>query len=224
MDNLTIEYVTRLLVAAALGGVIGLERNYRAKEAGFRTHFLVALGSALFMLVSQFGFGPVLDQVTNMRWDASRVASQVVTGIGFIGAGTIIFQKQVVRGLTTAAGLWVTSAIGLTCGSGMYVVATVATVLVLACLEALNFFLARFGTKSISITFTSPDKQKIADMTRRLRAEGAEVSTFSIKEKKSATGTVVEATMEIKVHRKEYERKVMELMTEMNDVDIECIE
>lgn len=224
MENVTLEYVVRLLVAAALGGIIGLERNYRAKEAGFRTHFLVALGSALFMLVSQFGFGPVLDQVTNMRWDASRVASQVVTGIGFIGAGTIIFQKQVVRGLTTAAGLWVTSAIGLACGSGMYVVASVATLLVLACLEALNFFLSRFGTKSISITFTSPDKEKLVQMTHRLRAEGAEVSTLGIKEKRQDGQAVVEAMMEIKVHRADYERKVMELMTEMDDVDIEAIE
>lgn len=96
MDANYIEITIRLSLALLLGGAIGIEREYRAKEAGFRTHFLVALGSALFCLVSQFGFGIDLK-------DSSRVAAQVVSGIGFLGAGTIIFQKNVVRGLTTAA-------------------------------------------------------------------------------------------------------------------------
>ena len=97
MDATYMELTIRLMLALLLGGAIGIEREYRAKEAGFRTHFLVALGSALFCLVSQFGFGVDLK-------DSSRVAAQVVSGIGFLGAGTIIFQKNVVRGLTTAAG------------------------------------------------------------------------------------------------------------------------
>ena len=118
------ELFLRLSVALLLGGIIGFEREYRSKDAGFRTHFLVSLGSALFCLVSQYGFGDGLK-------DASRVAAQVVSGIGFLGAGTIIFQKSVVRGLTTAAGLWVTAAIGLACGSGMYMAALVGTVLIL---------------------------------------------------------------------------------------------
>ena len=124
------EFILRIFVAALLGGLIGLEREYRAKEAGFRTHFLVALGAALFMIVS---------------WDVSRVASQVVSGIGFIGAGTIIFRKQenMVSGLTTAAGLWVTAAIGLACGGGMYVLAIAASIMVLVGLEAFNFFLRK---------------------------------------------------------------------------------
>ena len=110
--NMILEITLRLFVALLLGGVIGIEREYRSKEAGFRTHFLVALGSALFCVVSQYGFGFDLK-------DSSRVAAQVVSGIGFLGAGTIIFQKNVVRGLTTAAGLWVTAAIGLACGTGV---------------------------------------------------------------------------------------------------------
>ena len=104
--DMILEITLRLFVALLLGGVIGIEREYRSKEAGFRTHFLVALGSALFCIVSQYGFGFDLK-------DSSRVAAQVVSGIGFLGAGTIIFQKNAVRGLTTAAGLWVTAAIGL---------------------------------------------------------------------------------------------------------------
>lgn len=140
-----LELVLRIFVAALLGGAIGLEREYRAKEAGFRTHFLVALGSSLFMVVSAYGFEGAMTSDLH-RWDVSRVASQVVSGIGFIGAGTIIFHKSenVVRGLTTAAGLWVTAAIGLACGGGLYILAAASTFLVLVGLEAFNFILRRF--------------------------------------------------------------------------------
>ena len=143
--DMTWEFVLRIFVAALLGGAIGLEREYRAKEAGFRTHFLVALGSALFMIVSAYGFEGALAS-ENHRWDVSRVAAQVVSGIGFIGAGTIIVHKSenVVRGLTTAAGVWVTAAIGLACGGGMYVLSIASTVLVLVGLEAFNLILHKF--------------------------------------------------------------------------------
>ena len=143
--DMTWEFVLRIFVAALLGGAIGLEREYRAKEAGFRTHFLVALGSALFMIVSAYGFEGALGSPEH-RWDVSRVAAQVVSGIGFIGAGTIIFHKSenVVRGLTTAAGLWVTAAIGLACGGGMYIIAIASTVLVLVGLEAFRLVLGKF--------------------------------------------------------------------------------
>ena len=144
MDATYTELTIRLSLALILGGSIGIEREYRAKEAGFRTHFLVALGSALFCLVSQYGFGIDLK-------DSSRVAAQVVSGIGFLGAGTIIFQKNVVRGLTTAAGLWVTAAIGLACGTGMYVAAAVTTLMVLMGLEVLNAFIPQLGTDRKSV-------------------------------------------------------------------------
>ena len=139
------DFILRIFVAALLGGAIGLEREYRAKEAGFRTHFLVALGSALFMIVSAYGFEDVV-MLPGHRLDVSRVAAQVVSGIGFIGAGTIIFHKSenVVRGLTTAAGVWVVAAFGLACGGGMYKLAIASTLLVLVGLEAFNFFLHKF--------------------------------------------------------------------------------
>ncbi|MBQ4022674.1 MAG: MgtC/SapB family protein [Prevotella sp.] len=140
---MTLNFILRIFVAAILGGFIGLEREYREKAAGFRTHFLVALGSALFMIVSAYGFEGAL-VTPEHRLDVSRIAAQVVSGIGFIGAGTIIFQKNAVRGLTTAAGVWVTAAIGLACGAGMYELATAATVLVLFGLEAFNFVLHKF--------------------------------------------------------------------------------
>ena len=134
MDNVKImtgELILRLLMAGILGAAIGFEREIRAKGAGIRTHVLVALGSALFMIISQYGFAGV------ERFDAARVAAQVVSGIGFIGAGIIIFQKNRVSGLTTAAGLWVTASIGLGAGCGLYAVSAVCTVFVMAILEAI---------------------------------------------------------------------------------------
>ena len=143
---MTLEFILRIFVAALLGGVIGLEREYRDKAAGFRTHFLVALGSALFMIVSAYGFENAITSEEH-RLDVSRIAAQVVTGIGFIGAGTIIFQKNAVHGLTTAAGVWVTAAIGLACGGGLYWLAVVSTALVLIGLEAFNYGLRRINKK-----------------------------------------------------------------------------
>jgi len=144
IQQTTIEFILRIFVAALLGGLIGLEREYREKSAGFRTHFLVALGSALFMIISQYGFTTALgaSPEVDLRLDPSRVAAQVVSGIGFIGAGTIMLQRNIIRGLTTAAGIWVTAAIGLACGGGMYILATAGTLLVLAGLEGFNFFLS----------------------------------------------------------------------------------
>lgn len=132
------EQILCIVVAALLGGAIGLEREYRSKEAGFRTHFLVGLGSGLFMVLSLHGFDEFIG-IAGIQRDPSRIAAQVVSGIGFIGAGCIIFQRNTVKGLTTAAGLWVTSAIGMTAGAGKYVLAIVATALVLICLEGSDF-------------------------------------------------------------------------------------
>ena len=117
---MTTEFILRLFLAGIMGAIIGLDREYRAKEAGYRTHFLVSLGSALIMIVSQHGFSEILD-TPNVNLDPSRIASQVVTGIGFIGAGTIIVTKgNRVKGLTTAAGLWTAAIIGLALGCGFY--------------------------------------------------------------------------------------------------------
>jgi putative Mg2+ transporter-C (MgtC) family protein len=132
------EYILNIVVAALLGGAIGLEREYRSKEAGFRTHFLVGLGSGLLMVLSMHGFDAFMG-IQGIQRDPSRIAAQVVSGMGFIGAGCIIFQKNAVKGLTTAAGLWVTSAIGMVAGAGMYLLSIVATALVLLCLEGSDF-------------------------------------------------------------------------------------
>lgn len=144
---MTTEFIIRILVATFLGAIIGLDREYRTKAAGFRTHVLVALGSALFMIISVHGFDDLPKDQMTLRMDPARIAAQVVTGIGFIGAGTIIFQKNVVKGLTTAAGLWVTAAVGMACGVGMYILAAVSTVIVLVCFEGFNVFLHKIRGK-----------------------------------------------------------------------------
>lgn len=141
--------ITRLVIAGLLGGLIGVEREFRAKEAGVRTHFIVALGSALFMIISEFAF-------EDKQHDASRVAAQVVSGIGFIGAGVIIFQRNVIRGVTTAAGLWVAAAVGMACGDGMYPVALAATLLTLLCLEMMHFINMQVSEKVVDITLLPP--------------------------------------------------------------------
>ena len=150
----------RLLLAGMLGAVIGLDREYRAKEAGFRTHFLVCLGSALFMIISQYGFTEIV-KANGANYDGARVAAQIVSGIGFLGAGTIIFHKQFIRGLTTAAGMWATAGIGMAIGGGMYFLGVAATILVLIGLEVLTLAFGKIGLSSLSITFYTSDKTNL---------------------------------------------------------------
>lgn len=118
------EYILRILVACICGIVIGYERENRNKEAGIRTHAIVALGAALIMVVSKYGFGDIVE------YDASRVAAQIVSGIGFLGAGIIFVRNNAVSGLTTAAGIWATSGVGMAIGSGLYFVGIIIAVLI----------------------------------------------------------------------------------------------
>ncbi|GAB2581371.1 MgtC/SapB family protein [Dyella jejuensis] len=126
-----LEILLRLALAATLGAVIGLNRSRNEWAAGMRTHMLVSVGAALAIIVSAFGFRDVLGQ-PDVVLDPSRIAAQVVSGVGFLGAGTILFmqREQVVRGLTTAAGLWATASIGLAAGSGLLAAAVIATGLI----------------------------------------------------------------------------------------------
>jgi putative Mg2+ transporter-C (MgtC) family protein len=122
----------RLVVAAALGGAIGFERELREREAGLRTHMLVSVGSALFTIVSAYGFTSFIESGSSaVRTDPTRIAAQIVTGIGFLGAGAIIRMGVSVRGLTTAASLWVVAAIGMAAGAGYWSASLITTGLVL---------------------------------------------------------------------------------------------
>lgn len=142
------EVVSRLLLAALLGAIIGANRGRLEWAAGLRTHMLVSVGAALAMIVSAFGFADVLHH-PNIVLDPSRIAAQVISGVGFLGAGTILFlqREQVIRGLTTAAGLWAVSAIGLAAGSGMFFAAITTTVVIWIILALLKPIERRFIQK-----------------------------------------------------------------------------
>ena len=134
----------RLAVACGLGAAIGFEREIRDREAGISTHLLVSLGSALFTIVSAYGFHEFLTSGDNIvRTDPTRIAAQIVTGIGFLGAGAIIREGLSIRGLTTAATLWVVAAIGMACGAGYYWPAAAATVLTILALWPLRLLAYR---------------------------------------------------------------------------------
>ncbi len=154
------ESLLRLSLAALLGGLVGIERELREREAGLRTHLLVSLGSALFTIVSAYGFHAFLASGQSVvRADPTRIAAQIVTGIGFLGAGAIIRQGLSVRGLTTAATLWVVAAIGLASGAGYYSVAVITTGLVLISLYPLRILAYRFTRR-----FRAEDRRLLVEL------------------------------------------------------------
>ena len=140
------EVMLRLLLAVLLSGLVGLEREAKGRAAGLRTHMLVCAGSCLMMLTGIF----LMDHYTAAKVDPTRIAAQVVSGIGFLGAGTIIQFRDSVRGLTTAASVWAAAGIGLAVGAGFYVGAVAATGLVLVVLLVLHGFESRVGAKAKS--------------------------------------------------------------------------
>ncbi|MDY4038758.1 MAG: MgtC/SapB family protein [Prevotella sp.] len=217
MDGMLLEKTLRLVVALALGGVIGLEREFRAKDAGFRTHFLVAVGAALFTIISQYGFGADLK-------DSSRVAAQVVSGIGFLGAGLIVFQKNVVRGLTTAAGLWVTAAIGMACGTGMLWTACIVTALVLIGLEVLNVWIPQVGQSILQVSFSSPSLESVRHVVEEIRRDRVEIRVYELKNKRTSRGEIYEVNMDVKIKRGDHHKMMIDYLTEFEDVTINSIE
>lgn len=194
------DFILRLLAATVMGAVIGLEREYHAKEAGVRTHLLVALGSCLFMILSIYGFDFMLEY-DNVSFDPSRIAAQVVTGIGFIGAGTIIFQKQVVRGLTTAAGLWVTAAIGLACGNGMFWLALITTAIVLISLGLINVYLPYLSQKEHTVTFLVEDYTVLTEVMENLHKEKITVLNYELHKDAEENNGKMLVSLEIRMKR-----------------------
>ncbi len=220
---MTTEFVLRLFIAGILGSIIGLDREYRAKEAGYRTHFLVSLGSALLMIVSQHGFGGILD-TPNVNLDPSRIASQVVTGIGFIGAGTIILHKQTVRGLTTAAGIWATSAIGLAVGAGMYELGISATILTLIGLEVLGFLFKSVGMKSSVVEFSTDNKETLNRLSKTFHSKEFLIVSYQMNERQTGDTIVYHVTMVIKSKKSNDEGKLLAHLQDFADVTIHRIE
>lgn len=185
-----LEMVFRLLLAGILGGVIGLDRAYRAKDAGLRTHFLVAIGSALMMIVSQYGFEFFDNYAASkgliFRLDPSRVAAQIVSGIGFLGAGMIIFQKRVLSGLTTAAGLWTATGIGMAVGGGLYIIGVAATILTLIGLEMLDLHGNRLvELVNFRLSCHLPGREALRDIMAELHKSNVRIIHCSTREAKS---------------------------------------
>lgn len=222
--TLYFDFTVRLIIASLLGVVIGLEREYRSKEAGYRTHFLVALGSALMMIVSQYGFDDVLAKDL-VRLDPSRLAAQVVTGIGFIGAGTIILlQKQVVRGLTTAAGIWATSGIGLAVGAGMYRIGIVATVLFLIGVEVLNYFFKGLSLRSMIVEFTTADDESLKKISGLFSSKGFLISSYEMEEKTDIKGNhVFSVSMVVKAKNMNEEGILLMLLHDFPEITVNKI-
>lgn len=222
--DLYIEFVIRLVVASLMGVVIGLEREYRSKEAGYRTHFLVALGSALMMIVSQYGFSDVL-KTDLVRLDPSRLASQVVSGIGFIGAGTIILlQKQIVRGLTTAAGIWATSGIGLAIGAGMYVIGITATVLFLIGVEVLNYFFKGISLRSMIVEFSTSSQDSLKDISALFSSKNFIISSYDMEEKTDISGNkIYYVNMVVKAKNMNEEGILLMLFHDFPDITVNRI-
>lgn len=135
--------VIRIILAGICGGIIGVERTLRQKDAGFRTHIIVAMGAALMMIISKYGFLDIV-VLDSVQVDVSRVASNIITGISFLGAGMIFVKGISIKGLTTAAGIWVTAAVGMAMGAGLYIISMVSVVLLLLVQIVFHKFLIGF--------------------------------------------------------------------------------
>jgi putative Mg2+ transporter-C (MgtC) family protein len=182
-----VDIAVRLLVSAALGATIGLEREIHGHPAGMRTHLLVSLGSGLFTVLSIFGF-PAAE---GAPLDPSRVAAQIVSGIGFLGAGAIIKDGFSVRGLTTAASLWATAAIGMAAGAAMPIVAVVGTVIIVFSLWPLNRVAERVHglvREAASVELELRKRGAIVEVSRILTEHGVEIQRLTTEEE---DGTVV---------------------------------
>ncbi len=176
----------RLLGAACCGLGIGFERKNRLKEAGIRTHMIVALGAALMMIISKYGFFDLVGTETLMKVDASRIASQIVSGVGFLGAGMIFIRNRSVTGLTTAAGIWATAGIGMAIGAGMYAVGIAGTGLVLLT----QYWLHNGNWWNIPDACSlavrvNEEKGGVGDVTRAVQEAGAQLISMSVAHKKS---------------------------------------
>jgi len=168
------ELVLRLTLATICGYMIGYERKNRKKEAGIRTHIIVCIASCLMMEISKYGFTDITSAMGDMRADGSRIASQIVSGIGFLGAGMIFVHKNSIKGLTTAAGIWATSGIGMAIGAGMYFIGIVTTLMIVLLQIVLHKNIRIFRHDvSETIVFEIANKMSAVDDVQKLLAENS---------------------------------------------------
>jgi len=213
----------RILVAVLLGAAIGLERELTGQMAGLRTHITVALGAALFGLVSAYSFSEFIQEraESNYQVDVTRIASNVVTGVGFLAGGVIIKHGASVRGLTTAASLWVTAAVGLAVGLGSFfmgVAATVALIVTLALLRGPRRWLRRFAvSKETVVIQLSKEADPAAVISALQQVEGLEVQSLTLRTG-NGSGTVVNA--DVKGSELEARLATLAERDDVTDVDI----
>lgn len=193
------EPALRLVVAVLIGGLIGLDRAYRGRAAGFRTHILVCLASALLMLLMDFQWQVIPDDfVETVRVDPMRMAQGIMTGIGFLGAGVIMQDKQIVRGLTTAASIWITSAIGIVVGAGYYSVALLGTVLTLVTLAVFNKMINVVPTRHyawLTVGFKRHERLSQQEIEEMMNRHKTVISNFAYKLESSGTAMVYQMTL-----------------------------
>lgn len=207
-----IKYLISITVSVVLGFAIGYERKLRFKEAGIRTHTIVCVGSALIMVVSKYGFND------SPEYDASRVAAQIVSGIGFLGAGIIVYRRHEIRGLTTAAGVWATAGVGMAAGAELYIVALGATVIIIAVQCLLHTKWKLFRTKrytQIKISFekTGDEEERIKELFQTER-----FCRLTMERK----GEKVVCTANLNIDKEISSSRLNEIMTENSF--IRCIE
>ena len=195
------EVLLRVVLAGVLGGAIGVEREIREREAGLRTHLLVAVGAALFTLVSAYAWHDFhFSNQSGVTYDPTRIAAQVVTGIGFLGAGAIIRQGLSVRGLTTAASLWVVAAIGVAAGAGYYTGAVITTIVVLISLWPLRILAYRLierirpGEKRLEVELGANESPSL--LLEILESHGGEVRAFEVDDSSDRRRVVLDLRIE----------------------------
>jgi putative Mg2+ transporter-C (MgtC) family protein len=216
----SLDLTVRMLLALLLGGLIGFEREKNNHPAGFRTHILVCLGSALLMLLSIYGFSAFVKE-PNVRLDPARLAAQVIPGIGFLGAGTILRNGFNVTGLTTAASLWVASAIGLAAGAGFYYGAFLTTGMALLSLWILNNVEKKFFSdkRTFSMKIGIVNKPgNMALISSKLEAKGVSVRKMVIDEVNDNNEPKVEMTLLIRLPRPNTAAELMDEMRQLNGV------
>lgn len=175
-----LECILRIVVACICGALIGFERSRRQKEAGIRTHIIVALGSALMMIVSKYGFFDVVES-QNDSFSGDRIAANIITGVSFLGAGMIFFRGSSIKGLTTAAGVWTTAGVGLAVGAGLYLIAGIATMLILIIQIIFHKWLISADTQVFGkiVAVLENDKAKTDFIADALKKEGIEIISSS---------------------------------------------
>jgi putative Mg2+ transporter-C (MgtC) family protein len=213
------EILLRVGLAAVLGGAIGFERELREREAGLRTHLLVSVGAALFTMVSAYAWTDWrFSTEEGLVFDPTRIAAQIVTGIGFLGAGAIIRQGFSIRGLTTAATLWVVAAIGMSTGAGYYAAAVITTVLVLVSLWPLRLVAfrisGRFRPEEGRLAIELPAGASAASVLGAVEDAGAVVRSLEFEEE----GDTRRVDMRVRIERGRSAAELIDAMTRAEDV------